>query len=108
MKKPTKRSGLCATAIATASASPGRLAISAALCTPCLSSSATQRAPSASPDSGTSQPSLVMVSRSAPSPAKKLGEKKCTCASLTTTDIVCDLHRPHPEQNHPGDDQAQR
>ncbi len=55
------RSGLCATAIATESASPGRLAISAALSTPCLSSSATQRAPSASAESGNSQPSAVIA-----------------------------------------------
>ena len=82
MKKPTNRDGFSATAVATESASPGRLAINAALSRPWRSSSATHLAPSASTESGNSHPRLVMASRVAPRPAKKPGENKWTCASF--------------------------
>ncbi len=76
MKKPTNRDGLSATAFATESASPGRLAINAALPTPCLSSSAIHRALSASVESGNSQPSAVIADRSAPSAGEEARRKK--------------------------------
>ena len=81
MKKPTKRDGWRSTATATESASPGRLAISAARDTPFLSSSATQRSASASVDTGSSNPIPATASFVAPSAAKKPGEKKWMCAS---------------------------
>ena len=59
MKKPTKRDGLARTAIATESASPGRLAISAALLHAVLVELGDPAiAPSASVESGKSQPEI--------------------------------------------------
>src|SRR5271157_6519823 len=73
------------------------LAIRAARATPCASSSATQRP--ASPvgsAGGNSHPSLVATAAascpvSLPSASKKRREKKCVCASATSTSLhgVC-------------------